>query len=127
MSFASSPVSDVLAGYVAGRVKAERVVAVVAAAYYGDEGRGTKDGLRALIEVIERAAPGIAELARTADAAGFEVKLAERPFPKPYAAELERAARAALSALTAEGVRGEPPAPLGFLGRVRSALGRMFR
>ncbi len=121
-SSASSPVSLAIAGYVAGRVKAEGLVALVSAAYYGDGGRGTRDGLKPLIDVIQRAAPGVVELAarpggagfaiRLAErldviqraapgvvelaarpgGAGFAIRLAERRFPKRYEAELRRAA-----------------------------------
>jgi hypothetical protein len=43
----SSSVKEALEGFVAGRVKAERVVEAVAAAYYGEGGRGTRDGFPA--------------------------------------------------------------------------------
>src|SRR6266704_577324 len=62
MPSASSPVSDALAGYVAGRLQVERLVIAVAAAYYREEGRGKREELRPLIEIIDRAAPGIVEL-----------------------------------------------------------------
>jgi len=91
-SSASSPVSLAIAGYVAGRVKAEGLVALVSAAYYGDGGRGTRDGLKPLIDVIQRAAPGVVELAARPGGAGFAIRLAERRFPKRYEAELRRAA-----------------------------------
>ena len=39
MPSASSPVKDALESYVAGRVKAERLVVAVAAEYYRDAGR----------------------------------------------------------------------------------------
>src|SRR5438552_12813662 len=99
-SSASSPVSLAIAGYVAGRVEPGRLVALVSAAYYGDGGTlkdslpvgGTRDGLKPLMDVIERAAPGVVELAGKAGGAGFDIRLAERPFPKRYEAELRRAA-----------------------------------
>jgi len=93
----SSSVRREVEGFVAGRVKAERLVIAVAAAYYRDEGRGTRDGLGPLIEVIDRASPGIVELGSVLGGAGFEVRLAERPFPRQYEAELRRAAEAVLS------------------------------
>jgi len=90
---------------VAGRVKPERLVAQVAAAYYGrgtagEEGTlkdslavgGKRQALRALIEVIDRASPGIVELGSVESGPGFGIRLAERPFPKRYEAELRRAA-----------------------------------
>ena len=61
---ASSPVDPLLEAYAAGRAKATEVVAAVAAACYGDAGRRTRDRLRPLLDVIERAAPGVVELAR---------------------------------------------------------------
>ncbi|PYP31393.1 MAG: hypothetical protein DMD47_07015 [Gemmatimonadetes bacterium] len=99
-SSASSPISLAIAGYVAGRVGPGRLVALVSAAYYGDGGTlkdslpvgGTRDGLKPLMDVIERAAPGVVELAGRAGGAGFDIRLAERPFPKRYEAELRRAA-----------------------------------
>lgn len=124
MSSASSPVRAVLQGYVAGRVKAERVVEAVAAAYYGDPkglpdgrgGRGTRDGLRPIMEIIERAHPGVIELAGTADKPGFAVRLAERPFPR----EFEPALRAAV-----EAVLGGAPNP-GLVARLFGAIRRLF-
>src|SRR6266545_4030492 len=94
----SSAVRETLEGYVAGRVQAERVVAAVAAAYYGAGVRGQREGLRPLVEVIERAAPGVIELASAPDRPGFEIKLVGRPFPSQYEVELRRAAAAALAA-----------------------------
>ena len=99
-SSASSPISLAIAGYVTGRVGPGRLVALVSAAYYGDGGTlkdslpvgGTRDGLKPLTDVIERAAPGVVELAGRAGGAGFDIRLAERPFPKRYEAELRRAA-----------------------------------
>jgi len=84
-------------GFLAGRVKAERLVIAVAAAYYGGEGRGTRDGLGPLIDVIDRASPGIVELGTVQGGAGFEIRLAERPFPRQYETELRRAAEAVLA------------------------------
>src|SRR2546427_6710014 len=96
-SSASSPISLAIAGYVAGRVTPERLVAQVAAAYYdggkaGEGGREKKEALRPLIEVIDRASPGIVELGSVESGPGFDIRLAERPFPKRYEAELRRAA-----------------------------------
>ena len=56
----SSAINEALQGYAAGRVKAERLVIAVATAYYGREGvRGIRDGLGPLIEIIDRASPGV--------------------------------------------------------------------
>src|SRR6266480_4652555 len=45
-SFATSSIRPVLEAYLAGRVKAERVVAEVANRYYGEGGRGRGEGGR---------------------------------------------------------------------------------
>ena len=93
----SSSVRQEVEGYVAGRVKAERLVMVVSAAYYRETRNGKRETLQPLIDVIDRASPGIVELGIVPGGAGFEVRLAERPFPKQYEAELRRAAEAVLS------------------------------
>jgi len=90
---------------VAGRVKAERLVVAVAAEYYRDtlnpkglpNGRGKREMLRPLIDVIDRASPGIVELGTVQGGSGFDVRLAERPFPKQYEAQLREAAATVLS------------------------------
>src|SRR6266496_6148990 len=97
MPSASSPVKDALESYVAGRVKAERLVVTVAAEYYRDSGNGKRETLRPLIDVIDRASPGIVELGTVQGGSGFDVRLAERPFPKQHEPELRRAAEAVLS------------------------------
>ena len=136
MSSASSPVRAVLEGYVAGRVQAERVAAAVAEAYYGDPkglpggrgGRGTREGLKPLMEIVERAHPGVIALAGTAEKPGFAVRLAERPFPKEY----EGALREAVQAVLAGGVtdaRTRPPSPVpppGLWSRLYSAVRNLF-
>jgi hypothetical protein len=119
MSFASS-VNDALSGYAAGRVTAEQLVAVVATAYYGDGGRGTRDGLKPIMEIIERAHPGVVELTGNAAKPGFAVRLAERPFPKRYEQELRQAAQA---------IATPPPSSepgLGLWQRVVGAVRRLF-
>jgi hypothetical protein len=93
----SSSIRRELEGFVAGRVKAERLVIAVAAAYYRDSRNGNRESLRPLIDVIDRASPGIVELGIVAGGAGFEIRLADRPFPKEYESELKRAAEAVLS------------------------------
>ncbi len=97
MPSVSSPVKDALESYVAGRVKAERLVVTVAAEYYRDTGNGKRETLRPLIDVIDRASPGIVELGIAQGGSGFEVRLVERPFPKQHEAELRRAAEAVLA------------------------------
>lgn len=128
MSSESSLVRQALEGYVAGRVKAERVVEVVAAAYYGAGGRAKGEGLQPLMEVIERAHPGVIELSSTADQPGFVVRLTERPFPKAHEGPL----REAVQAVLARGIvdprpRPSSPVPLpGLLSRLYTAVRRLF-
>jgi len=93
----SSPVRDALEGYVAGRVKAERLVIAVSAAYYRDARNGQRESLQPLIDVIDRASPGIVELGTATSGPGFDIRLAERPFPKQYEAQLREAAEVVLS------------------------------
>ena len=93
----SSPVKEALESYVAGRVKAERLVMAVAAEYYRDTLNGKREMLRPLIDVIDRASPGIVELGTVQGGSGFDVRLAERPFPKQYEAQLREAAATVLS------------------------------
>src|SRR5439155_4422406 len=95
--FVSSPVKDALESYVAGRVKPERLVIAISAAYYGDSTNGNRESLQPLIDVIDRASPGIVELGTVQGGSGFAISLAERPFPKQYEPELRRAAEAVLS------------------------------
>src|SRR6266540_2131915 len=128
MPSASSPVRDALAGYVAGRVKAERLVIAVSSEYYGRDGRpGTRDGGQLLIDVIDRASPGIVELGTATGGPGFDIRLAERPFPQQYEAELRRAAEAVLGRVEAGGPAGEGgKAPLGVVARLVAAVRRVF-
>ena len=93
----SSSIRGELEGFVAGRVQAERLVIAVAAEYYQEPGNGKRETLRPIIDVIDRASPGIVELGIVPGGAGFEIRLAERPFPSQYEAELRRAAEAVLS------------------------------
>src|SRR5712691_12316294 len=97
MPSASFPVRDALESYVAGRGKAERLVIAVSAAYYGDARNGQRESLQPLIDVIDRASPGIVELGTAQGGSGFAISLAERPFPKQHEPELRRAAEAVLS------------------------------
>src|SRR6267154_2294637 len=90
MSSATS-VNDALTGYLAGRVTAEQLVGTVTAAYYRERGMGNGERLKPVIEVIERAHPGVVELSGSAEKPGFGVRLAERPFPKRYEGELREA------------------------------------
>jgi hypothetical protein len=118
-------VSETLEGYVAGRVKAERVVEAVAAAYYGEErGIGSRERLQPVMDVIERAHPGIVELTGSAEKPGFAVRLTNRPFPKEY----EPALRAAVEAVLVEAQHAAPlraPNP-GLVARLFGAIRRLF-
>jgi len=127
MSSASSAVRATLEAYLAGRVKAERVVAEVATAYYKDERGKMRDGLRPIVEVIERAAPGVVELAGAANRPGFLIKAAERPFPREYETQLRVAVELVLRAGGGGKGEGGAPAPGGFLSRVLAAVRRVFR
>jgi len=92
-----SAVSEAVTGFLEGRVKPEHVVIAVAAEYYRDSRNGNRETLQPLIDVIDRASPGIVELGIVSGGAGFEIRLAERPFPRQYEPELRRAAEAVLS------------------------------
>ncbi len=122
----SSVVRETLEGYVAGHVPAARVVAVVTAAYYGNRGRGKGKKLKPLIDVIERASPGVVELAGTPDRPGFAVRLGDRPFPQQNEAELRAAAQAYLGVATAgEGERGKGVAA-GVIARLVGMIQRLI-
>ena len=82
MSSASSATRELLAAYVAGRITAARIVPAIAAEYYRSPDAKRRAALRPVMEVIERAAPGVARLARTESGAGFDIQQAERPFPE---------------------------------------------
>jgi hypothetical protein len=138
MPSASFPARDALEGYLAGRVPVERVVIAVAAAYYREARRGERERLRPLVEVIDRAAPGVVELAGIAEGPGFAIRVIERPFPREYEAELRRAVAACLAGEPAAGTLAAPPpaapaaptAPAraaGVLGRVLGVLRRLWR
>ena len=65
--------------------------------YYRDALNGKREMLRPLIDVIDRASPGIVELGTVQGGSGFDVRLAERPFPKQYEPQLREAAATVLS------------------------------
>jgi hypothetical protein len=118
-------VRETLEGYVTGRVKAERVVEAVAAAYYEKPGVGRGEWLRPLVDVIERAHPGIVELSSAAAPPGFGVRLATRPFPKEYEGALRQAAQAALAQESAPTPHAPGPTP-GIWSRLYTAVRRFF-
>jgi len=119
-----SAVSEAVTGFLEGRVKPEHVVIAVAAAYYRDSRNGNREALQPLIDVIDRASPGIVELGIVSGGAGFEIRLAERPFPKEYEAELRRAAEAVLTGMgKRETGKVEPKKANRFWGWIRRMLG----
>jgi hypothetical protein len=124
-----SSVNSALAEYAAGRMPAQQLVGVVAAAYYGDGGRGTRDGLKPVMDVIERAHPGVVELTSASDKPGFSMRLAERPFPKRYEGELREAVQIVVGAQHAAPLHHPAtsviPAP-GILSRLIGAVRRLF-
>ena len=113
-------VNDALTGYAAGRLTAEQLVGVVAAAYYGEPGAGSRERLQPLMQIIERAHPGFVELSGDGQKPGFAVRSGERPFPKKYEAELRQAV---------EGLVSAPSSPLpapGFFTRLVVAIRKVF-
>lgn len=127
-SSSSSAAKDLLAAFVAGRVPAARLVPAIAAEYYRSPDVRQRAALRPLMEVIERAAPGVARLARTETGAGFDIQLAERPFPDTFESSLKEAALTALAggwgpapSAAAGGVTGG-----GFWSRLIERVRRLF-
>ena len=125
MSSASSVAKELLAGYVAGRVPAVRLVPAIAVEYYRSPDAKQRAALQPVMDVIERAAPGVARLARTQSGAGFDIQLAERPFPETFEMSLKQAAAGALEQW------GMPPpagtaAGAGFWGRLVDRVRRLF-
>jgi hypothetical protein len=131
MPSASSPVKDALESYIAGRVKAERLVIAVSAAYYREAPNGKRETLQPLIDVIDRASPGIVELGTVQGGSGFDVRLAERPFPKQHEPELRRAAEAVLSGCEMRDAGWVNPAatphPASRISHLVSWIRRLFR
>jgi hypothetical protein len=99
---------------------AEQLVSVVAAAYYKEQGAGSREQLRPLIEIIERAHPGVVELSGDGEKPGFAIRLAERPFPKRYENELRQAVSMVITAPSSL-----LPAP-SLLTRILRAIRRVF-
>ena len=126
MSSAASSINDVLAAYVAGREKAARVVAVVAEAYYRERGTGKGEGLRPVMDVIERAAPGLVELVGSPGKPGFEIRLAQREFPRAYEADLKRVVEAALAGGGKRETVDVTPVRTTLVSRLFAAVKRMF-
>src|SRR2546426_4486 len=115
-----SSVNDALTSYASGRMTAEQLVSVVAGAYYREGGRGKREGLKPVIDVIERAHPGIVELSSASDKPGFSVRLAERPFPKRFENDLRQAVASVVTL---------PPSPVplpGLFPRIVRAIRQDF-
>lgn len=134
-SSASSPAKRALEDFVAGRLAADRLVAAVASRFYGAAGRGEKEALRPVIELAERAAPGVVSLARreSGTGGGFEVRALERSFPEESITALRTVAQAALAASWSD-AQPESPSPkamaqapsTSWISRVAGALRRLF-
>jgi hypothetical protein len=137
-SSASSPARRALEEFVAGRLPADRLVAAVAQRFYGSAGQGERDALRPVVEVAERAAPGVVSLERKDGGAGFDIRPVERPFPSEYEEALRGAAVAALETswrdaqpVTPPSTNLHQPPPTsttspGILSRLLSAVRRLF-
>jgi hypothetical protein len=122
----SSAVKRELEGFIAGRRTAQEVAIAAAVAYYRDARSELRHALRPVVDVIDRASPGIIELGSVAGGSGFDVRLAERPFPRAYEDALRQAAVTALDALPAgaEPASEAGPRPEGLLRRMIGALQR---
>src|SRR5919198_3291872 len=115
MSSATSG-NELLTGYLAGHLTAERLAAVVTAEYYRDTGPRIRDTWRPIMDVVERAHPGVVELRASAARPGFDVRLAERPFPQRYETELRQAVGRVLRKFPVS------PGPLPDAGTARGGL-----
>lgn len=120
MSSDSSAVESALADYVAGRLAADALAPIVAAAFFDARGAERREALRPVLEVVERAAPGMVSLARADGVPGFALAAAGRSVAPAYEAELRRAAAAALEVLPPPGRSG------GVLDRLWGAVQRWF-
>jgi len=126
MSSASS-VNSALADYAAGRMTAQQLVGVVTAQYWILEpGSRSRELLRPIMDVIEKAHPGIVALSGSSERPGFAVQLAERPFPKRYDADLRTAAQAVVLPVDSRDPGSQLQAP-GLFSRIVRAIRRLFR
>lgn len=131
MSSASSA-RGLLEAFAEGRGAPERAVAALAAAYYAGPAAAPA-ALRELMGIVERAAPGMVELAAREGGPGFDVRPVGRPLPAAAEAELRRAAVALLATGWGTGpVTEEPaaaaaePAGAGWWNRLVRAVRRLF-
>ena len=120
MTSSAPSVNSALAEYAAGRMTAQQLVGIVAEAYYKGDGR--REVLRPVMDVIERAHPGIVELSASGEKPGFSVRLAERPFPKQW----EPALRQAAASLSGTASNISPLPSPGLFTRVVRAIRRLF-
>jgi len=122
----SSPVRDALSEYLAGRRTADRLVGVIAAAFYREPGHD-REVLRPVMDVIERVSPGTVALARSQETPGFSVRLAERSFPGEYEAMLRTAAERTLTELASAAPLSSPSvSPPGLWRRLLAKLRNWF-
>ena len=108
MSSASSA-RGLLEAFAEGRGSPERAVSALAAVYYAGPAAAPA-ALRELIGIVERAAPGMVELAAREEGPGFDVRPVGRPFPAAAEAELRQAAAALLATEWGRGPAMERPA-----------------
>jgi hypothetical protein len=106
-------------------VTAAQLVAAVTAAYYAEHGALSTEQLRPLVEVVERAHPGVVELTGSDGRPGFVIKPAERPFPKRYESELRQAVQLVLGNDGVSVPRSVLPAP-GLFTRFIRVIRRVF-
>jgi hypothetical protein len=125
-SSSSSAAKDLLAAFVAGRVPAVRLVPAIAVEYYRSADAKHRAALQPLMDVIERAAPGVARLARTESGAGFDIQLAERPFPETFETSLKEAAAGALAGWGTAASAGAMVGGAGFWSRLIDRVRRLF-
>ncbi len=126
MSSASSAAKELLAAYVAGRVAAVRLVPAIAVEFYRSPDAQQRAALRPVMDVIERAAPGVARLARTESGAGFDIQLAERPFPETFERSLKEAAAGALALWGPAAPASAAATESGFWSRLIDRVRRLF-
>jgi len=121
-------VNETLSGYLAGRVTAAELSAVVAGEYYREPGTGKRETWQPIMDVVERAHPGVVELKAADQSPGFEVRLAERPFPKRYDAELRQAVERVLQTFPVSRfpVPDKPPGKPGLFRRIVAAVRKLF-
>lgn len=122
MTSSETSANTALSEYAAGRLTAQQLVGAVAAAYYENRGGGSGEWLRPVMDVIERAHPGIVELSGSNEKPGFVVRLAERPFPKRWEPALREAAAAVEGTATN---RSPLPTP-SFFARIVGAIRSLF-